>query len=296
MKPSHRLAVLFLSGSIAVSGCSSMSQNEWLNQENVGTVVGAAAGILIGSKIGGGSGRTTAMLAGALAGGMLGKTLGAKLDQRDREALAVQTQKALEHTQDGQITTWTSDHSGATARIVPVTTETEAREVAVKRTPKVQKIEQLTLLNKPYQSIKSANLRAAPNDGAEKIGGLPAGTRFTALGRTNDNWIAVGRKGVTIGYVYAPLVTPATATTVASSTKNKSQVAPAIDLDTLDTASIKQQGVDLDATDLDAAPVQEKIAANTTCRTLNYSLSQDGQQEQQTTKACQAADGAWELI
>ncbi|MCO6740747.1 hypothetical protein KQH31_31695, partial [Streptomyces sp. CHA15] len=63
MKPRHRLAVLCLGGSLAVTGCSNMSQNEWLNQENVGTVVGAAAGILIGSQIGGGSGRTAAMLA-----------------------------------------------------------------------------------------------------------------------------------------------------------------------------------------------------------------------------------------
>lgn len=296
MKPRHRLAVLCLGGSLAVTGCSNMSQNEWLNQENVGTVVGAAAGILIGSQIGGGSGRTAAMLAGALAGGALGKTLGAKLDQRDREALAVQTQKALEHAQDGQVTTWTSDHSGATARIVPVATETEARQVAVKRTPKVQKVEQLTLLNKPYQSIKSANLRAAPNDNAAKVGGLPTGTRLTALGRTGNDWIAVGRKGVTIGYVYAPLVTPATTATVATAGKTKAQPAPAVDLDTLDVASAKQQGVDLDAADLDAAPVQDKVAAKTTCRTLNYSLSQGGQQDQQTTKACQAADGAWELI
>ena len=33
MKPRHRLAVLCLGGSLAVTGCSNMSQNEWLRQE-----------------------------------------------------------------------------------------------------------------------------------------------------------------------------------------------------------------------------------------------------------------------
>ena len=75
----------------SAAGCANMSQNEWLNQENIGTVAGAAAGILLGSQVGSGSGRTAAMLVGALAGGMLGKTIGAKLDDRDRQALAAQT-------------------------------------------------------------------------------------------------------------------------------------------------------------------------------------------------------------
>ena len=69
---------------------------------------------------------------GALAGGMLGKTIGAKLDDRDRQALAAQTQQVLESGKDGQVTTWTSAHSGATAQITPVSTKTESRQVAVK--------------------------------------------------------------------------------------------------------------------------------------------------------------------
>ena len=85
----------------SAAGCANMSQNEWLNQENIGTVAGAAAGILLGSQVGSGSGRTAAMLVGALAGGMLGKTIGAKLDDRDRQALAAQTQQVLESGKDG---------------------------------------------------------------------------------------------------------------------------------------------------------------------------------------------------
>lgn len=284
----------------SAAGCANMSQNEWLNQENIGTVAGAAAGILLGSQVGSGSGRTAAMLVGALAGGMLGKTIGAKLDDRDRQALAAQTQQVLESGKDGQVTTWTSAHSGATAQITPVSTKTESRQVAVKRTAQVQAVPNMKLLNSPYRAIKSANVRNAPDQGAEKVGGLAAGSTFTAIGRTDNDWIMVGRRGVSVGYVYAPLVElaaarKAPAPAVATSSKAAApvaQVAEATDLDALDTVAAKEQGFDLDSMNV----VEEKVAAQTTCRTVNYNVTTKGSSEQQAIQACQAADGAWELI
>lgn len=284
----------------SAAGCANMSQNEWLNQENIGTVAGAAAGILLGSQVGSGSGRTAAMLVGALAGGMLGKTIGAKLDDRDRQALAAQTQQVLESGKDGQVTTWISAHSGATAQITPVSTKTESRQVAVKRTTQVQAVPNMKLLNSPYRAIKSANVRNAPDQGAEKVGGLAAGSTFTAIGRTDNDWIMVGRRGVSVGYVYAPLVELATARkapapAVATSSKAAApvaQVAEATDLDALDTVAAKEQGFDLDSMNV----VEEKVAAQTTCRTVNYNVTTKGSSEQQAIQACQAADGAWELI
>lgn len=287
-----KLSVVTLSGVFALSaGCAGMSQNEWLNQENVGTVIGATAGVLIGSQIGQGNGRTAAMLIGALAGGALGKTIGAKLDDRDRAALAAQTQQALEYSADGQTTTWTSSHSGATAQITPVSSQPQSREVAVKRIAKVQAVPNMTLLNKPYQVVKSANVRNAPNQNADKVGGLKPGSTFTAIGRTDNDWIMVGRKGVSMGYVYAPLVKPAELAAKPAVAQNKAPAQPAAtDLDAMDVASAKQEGFDLDSV------VDDKVVAQTTCRTVNYKVSQKGAQEDQTVKACQAADGAWELI
>lgn len=292
----------FVLGACIVSsvGCASMAQNEWLNQENIGAVAGAAAGILIGSQVGSGSGRTAAMLVGALAGGMLGKTIGASLDDRDRQALAAQTQQVLESGKDGQVTSWTSAHSGATAQITPVSTQTESRQVAVKRTAQVQAVPNMKLLNSPYRTIKSANVRNAPDQGAEKVGGLAAGSTFTAIGRTDNNWIMVGRRGVSVGYVHAPLVELVTeqkapAATVAATNKAASpvaQVAEATDLDALDVVAAKEQGFDLDSMNV----VEEKVAAQTTCRTVNYNVTTKGSSEQQAIQACQAADGAWELI
>lgn len=284
----------------SAAGCANMSQNEWLNQENIGAVAGAAAGILIGSQVGNGSGRSAAMLVGALAGGMLGKTIGAKLDERDRQALAAQTQQVLESGTDGQVTNWTSAHSGATAQITPVSTKTESRQVAVKRTAQVQAVPNMKLLNSPYRAVKSANVRNAPDQSAEKVGGLAAGSTFTAIGRTDNNWIMVGRRGVSVGYVYAPLVElaperKAPTATVAAANKTASpaaQVAEATDLDALDVVAAKEQGFDLDSMNV----VEETVAAQTTCRTVNYNVTTKGSSEQQAIQACQAADGAWEII
>ena len=114
------VAVLLSASIVMAAGCANLSDNEWVNKENIGTLVGATAGVLIGSQIGDGNGRKIAMLAGALAGGYLGKTIGAKLDERDRQALAQQTQQALQYARDGQSSQWTSTHSGASATITPV--------------------------------------------------------------------------------------------------------------------------------------------------------------------------------
>lgn len=286
---------LLLASAIAFSsGCANMSDNQWMNKENIGTLVGVAAGVLVGSQIGDGRGRTAAMIAGALAGGYLGKTIGANLDERDRQALALQTQQALQYSQDGQSSQWTSEHSGASATITPVKTESEARPVAVKRTPKVQPVANMTLLNKPYRAIKSANVRNAPDLNAAKVAGLPADSTFTAVGRTDNNWIMVGRRGVTIGYVYAPLVEAVKPATPSSAPRAVAD--SATDLDSIELASAKSQGFDLDAVDLAAAPVEQPVTAQTTCRTLNYDVNAKGSNQQQTVKACQAADGAWELI
>jgi outer membrane lipoprotein SlyB len=278
------------------SGCAT-SGSDWANKENIGTVIGGAAGVLIGSRIGGGGGRTAAMLIGGLAGALLGKTIGAKMDETDRLALAAQTQQVLNRNQDGQATQWQSDHSGSSAQITPVSTATESRQVAVKRLPKIQPVTDMTVLNKPYRAIKSANLRSAPDSNAEKVGGLPPSSTFTALGRTHNDWIMVGRRGVTVGYVYAPLVEAVApkAVAVASSATTKAVADSATDLDNLDAASAARQGVDLDA--IDAKPVEDKLTAQTTCRTITYDVkAKDSQAEKQTVKACQAGDGAWELI
>ena len=222
--------------------------------------------------------------------------LAGQIAEDDAADIVGQTQQVLDNSGDGQTMTWKSDHSGASATIVPASTEQVSREMAVKRTAKVQAVSNLHVINKPYRAIKSANVRNAPDANAEKVGGLAAGSTFTAIGRTDNNWLAVGRRGVTVGYVFAPLVEPVparqqVAKAASTQTPAAKPVDTATDLDALDVASAQRQGFDLDSLPV----VEDKVAATTTCRTLQYTVNAEGKREQQNVKACQSADGAWEL-
>lgn len=280
MQTARKLA-LAVATIFAISGCATPGEEgQGLSKQTLGTVLGTVGGVLIGSQIGSGSGRTAAMIAGALAGGALGNWIGGNLDERDRQALAVSTEQALA---SGNPVTWQSGHSGATATITPGESKTVTREATVRRSPKIAAAANMSVINQPYQALKSANLRAAPSTSAEKVGGFAVGQTFTALGRTENDWIAVGRKGTTVGYVHAPLVGPASAARDA-----------ATDLDSITVSAAKGQGFDLDAIE-PAAPVSETVAVRTTCRTVAYNVKTSSGEEQKTVDACQSADGAWEL-
>lgn len=279
MALSKKLVIATLIGALGVSGCANMG--EWGSKQTWGTVIGTVGGALLGSQIGGGSGRTIAIILGALAGGALGNWIGDNLDERDREALAVSTQQSLE---TGRTVNWESDHSGASAVIRPVSSKTVTQEAQVKRAPVIAKAENLTVLNQSYHALRSVNLRAAPDTKAEKVGGFQAGQTFTALGKTPNNWIAVGRKGVLVGYVHAPLAAPVTV----------AKADQATDLDSITVAQAGQQGFDLDTFE-PASPVTETVAVQTTCRTMSYELTTEKGTESKTVDACQAVDGAWQI-
>lgn len=267
---------------LSTTGCAGMSENKYLNQENLGSFIGAVAGVAIGSQVGGGSGRTAAMIFGGLAGGALGKMIGANLDERDQQALALRTQQMLNQGVE-QTVSWQSEHSGAQATITPVKTTTKPQEIKVQRMAAVQAVPNMKLINQTYIANKSANVRNAPNNNASKVGGLALGSSFTAIGRTDNNWIMVGRKGVTVGYVYAPLVGPKPAVVAQA-------VSTATDLDAMDDVVAKQQGFDLDTIET------SQISAQTSCKTLEYKVTAKGKSNSEQVEACQSADGAWELI
>jgi len=278
---SGKIAAAALAVSLGLSGCATTDGGGWSGQKTVSTVLGAVGGALLGNQIGSGSGRAIATILGALSGGVLGEWIGSLLDDRDKQALAVSTQQALE---SGKTVQWRSDHSGAQVRIREVSNKTVQQQTQVKRSPAIAKADNLTVLNQPYRAVRSANMRAAPNTRAEKVGGFRSGQSFTALGKTQNDWVAVGRKGVLVGYVYAPLVAPATQLQADAST----------DLDNISVAQAGSQGFDLDALE-PAQPVTEQVAVQTVCRTMQYDVNTPQGQESKTVNACQAVDGAWDI-
>lgn len=268
---------------IGLTGCATTDGGGgWGNKQTWGTVLGTVGGALIGSQIGGGSGRVIATMVGALAGSALGNWIGSNLDEKDRQALAASTHEALE---SGGSVSWSSEHSGASAVIRPISSKTVTQEATVKRAPTIQKVSELIALNAPYEATKSVNLRAGPNTSAEKVGGFLVGQSFTALGKTKNNWIAVGRKGTVVGYVHAPLVRP-----VQTQVKQEQGT----DLDSISLAQASSQGFDLDAFEPKEA-VSDHVVVETTCRTMQYDLKTAQGNESKTVDACQAADGAWQI-
>ncbi|WP_322999230.1 SH3 domain-containing protein [Castellaniella sp.] len=269
-----------LAATVFVAGCATQDGG-WGNKQTAGTVIGSIAGALLGSQIGGGSGRTVAIIAGALAGGALGNWIGSSLDDKDRQALAASTQQVLT---TGKSQTWDSDHSGAKAVIRPISSKTVTQQATMKRAPTIAQVDHLAVINEPWQAHKSANLRAGPATSYDKVGGLAPGQSFTALGRTGNDWIAVGRQGVTVGYVAGTLVGPI----------RSAQADQATDLDTISVAQAESQGFNLDTLE-PQKPVVESVAVQTTCRKIQYDVTTAKGNESKTVDACQGVDGAWQI-
>ena len=285
MRKKFLVSVLALAIAASTSGCAELG----INKQQAGTAVGVVAGAVIGQFIGKGNGRIVATLVGGALGGYIGNKIGAKLDEQDQQALAQRTQDALNASPSGSSlpVSWTSAHSGASAEIVQGQEFTQTKTVEVKRAPKIVAVPSMKLINEQYVTKSSSNVRAAPEKGADKVGGLKPGTEFTAVGSTGD-WILVGRKGVTVGYVHKDLVEP-------KSVAVAKRVKSAANLDEMNVAADKETR----AFDLDSIPTlpTQQVAAETSCRPVTVSLkAADGNTVQEKNTFCKQANGTWELI
>ncbi|MFL1547153.1 SH3 domain-containing protein [Pseudomonas sp. O39] len=285
MRKKFLVSVLALTIAASTSGCAELG----INKQQAGTAVGVVAGAVIGQFIGKGNGRIVATLVGGALGGYIGNKIGAKLDEQDQQALAQRTQDALNASPSGSSLPvfWTSAHSGASAEIVQGKEFTQTKTVEVKRAPKIVAVPSMKLINEQYVTKSSSNVRAAPEKGSDKVGGLKPGTEFTAVGSTGD-WILVGRKGVTVGYVHKDLVEP-------KSVAVAKRVKSAANLDEMNVAADKETR----AFDLDSIPTlpTQQVAAETSCRPVTVSLkAADGNTVQEKNTFCKQANGTWELI
>lgn len=304
------LAASVVAASLMLTGCA--------NKQQTGTVVGAGIGGLACNYLARNTSQMTRLLvtAGcAAAGGYAGNLIGKSLDERDRAELAASTQKAL----DGQSGTynWSSGHSGATASIKVGDAYQKTEQVTVKRTNLVEPVAQMEKLSGQYLTLKGSNVRQGPSTQSGKVGFLPEMTEFTAMGKAGD-WIMVGRRGVAVGYIYAPLVqskasyeaalakkaaaakpavvaaapvAAAQPVQVASAPKPQIQVVPEVPkvtpnvvLDNATSATQKDLGKLAD----DATPVQEAAVVTTqTCRSVESTVKDaSGKVETASSNAC----------
>lgn len=192
--------IFFLTFSVLfLSSCESMSKRE------IGTGIGAVAGAIIGSQFGKGSGQTAAMLVGGLLGSWIGNSIGNYLDEKDQEALMRQSAEMI-NRQNGETTVWQSEHSGSSATIKTSDSQVKQKKVKVVKVKKVDTTPQLKLIGETYVSTASSNVRHTPDKSGQIISGMKNNEKFTAVGRTNNNWVLVAKNNITVGYVYGPLV------------------------------------------------------------------------------------------
>ncbi|MEO1751131.1 SH3 domain-containing protein [Thiofaba sp. EF100] len=295
-----RLSALALAITLLTSGCVTTGTGPGqtgggeTNKATSGAAIGAVAGGLLGAVLGGkGEGRVLGAAIGALAGGFLGQQIGQMLDEEDKKAIELQAAQALDKP-DGQAgANWTNQQKGVSAEIQAGTAKNEQKEIVMVRDKNVEPPPQLDLIGKTYVAKSAVNVRAAPSTKSDVVNGLKAGEEFTAVGKVvGAPWVAVAKKGRTVGYVSQSYVAEGRAVqqvASASSLRASRGVKPGggVDLDALGMA-----GVDLDKEGI----VVEKVAATTTCRPLTIQLkSKDGQSETQTSQACRGTDGAWEI-
>ncbi|MDU8499495.1 SH3 domain-containing protein [Pseudomonas syringae] len=286
MRKKFVASILAVSIATSVTGCAQMG----ISKEQAGTVIGGIAGLAVGATMGKGNGQIAAALIVAGIGGYIGNRIGQLLDDRDKQALALRTQEILSQpaTPVAQPTAiWRSDHSNASARITPGPEFKAVRTIDVKRTPNIQGVPSMKLINQPYVTRSTLNVRSAPNMSADKVGSLPGNTQFTAVGSTGD-WILVGRKGVTVGYVHKDYV-------MTQSDADTRKRLAAVRFDDMNVAANKETEA-FDLGSISSLP-SGKTAAETTCRPLSVSLEANGgTTEKQENTFCRQANDTWELI
>jgi surface antigen len=188
----------------------------------------------------------------------------------------------------GQDVVWRNPETGNSAVITPKAPVVEERKVAMIRNKSVAPLPKLDLIGETWDVKKPSKVRAAPDPNANVVSNLKTGEKFTAVGKVvGADWIVVARGKRTVGYVSSKVVGKLEKSSIA--TADNSAIRKATDLDAIE----KDRAIDLDATDT----VAQEVVANASCRVVDVKVSsQSGQTDQSSTKACKAADGAWEVI
>lgn len=282
MDRTFRTAVLAVAA--LTVGCEgtmgTMSKEDW------GATLGTVGGALIGAKAAGGKNRWLGAAIGGAAGFYAGKMIGRHLDERDRQALAASTVEALDQPSAG-VSSWQSDRSGATAQIKTSDISYKSAPKEVKRLATVEAVPAIRLENREYQTTSALRVRSGPGTSYTPITTLQPGDLVTSAGRTENGWLMLAKRGVTVGYVHGDYVKPYNPIEQAK--------AQGIDLDSVDLDSLPRQegfaGIDLDAMETTSSTVTAQLG----CRDVQISVTTDQGTENETTQACQKPDGVWEL-
>lgn len=264
------------------TGCETTGD---MTKEDWGKTLGALGGAALGAAIADDNKWLGAAI-GGVAGYYAGQLIGRNLDEKDRQALAAETATALDNDSAG-MSSWRSDHTSASAQIKTGDITYTSQPKEVKRLSSVEAVPSIKLENREYQTTSALRVRSGPSTQYNTITTLNPGDVVNSAGRTDNGWLMLAKQGVTVGYVHGNYVKPYNPIEQAK--------AQGIDLDNVKVEDINKQeafaGIDLDAVDVSTSTV----TAQAGCRDVEITVNTDKGAENQNTRACQQADGVWQL-
>ncbi len=206
------------------------------------------------------------------------REFGNKLAAADALAISREGAKALDQGTAGTAVEWRNPETGVQAVFIPSDPVLEKRTMTTSLKNGVTQPIDLEIIGGNYVSRHSANLRSAPGIENPVVGRLASGERFTAVGRSSSlAWILVAKDGHMVGYVYEPLVAPASADGPPPRLRDAKNPQPG-------------------GPDGNNKPALNTILAATPCRNLAYDVvTGDGQRARAELRACKTGDGAWEV-
>ena len=101
---------------------ASCAQNQNLNRQGSGALLGAAAGALAGSQFGEGKGKLIAVGLGTFIGAAIGADIGRSMDELDRLKMKESAGVAFEKSPDNQLVAWENPNNGHKGSTVPTKT------------------------------------------------------------------------------------------------------------------------------------------------------------------------------
>lgn len=256
------IVVLVIMTGIALSGCQHA-------KKQLGAIVGGTLGGIVANKTADGKNKKLWTVGGVVAGAWIGSKIGQYLDEKDQQAMAVSTQKAIV---TGEKQTWSNPETNrsGSAEIVSENQETVEMAVPVLK-DRVKTVPPMDMIGASYQVNKTSNVRSGPGTDYKVLETMSSGTTVDVIGKVQDRpWMMVGFNNTGRGFMHSSR---------------------------LQQLSVAQQKIKNKTTETPAAEiVEKKITSRRTCRTVKQIITlENGSEKVEEITACQGPNG-WKTI
>ncbi|MFP8966245.1 SH3 domain-containing protein [Pokkaliibacter sp. CJK22405] len=213
--------------------------------------------------------------------GRLGEILG-QSSFADHYSLSLKTLQVLTQNKPAY---WQNARKTASISIEHLLDKSYPATATLRYVKSIQPVSSLMMDNMPYwvKSAEGVNLRTAPSLDSKVISTLRMGTSFDVLGETSDNWLAVSRQGVLLGYVSADFAQRMYYPMSGSETDLNSLGGP--------LTKTQRSAFELQQGDI----LETAVNLNIRCQLLEYGIKTPTVRRIDHLRLCQNAMGAWHM-